>query len=378
MGYVRNTYGCHCFYGDSSFKRYNRSLGGDTLIFNYNSNNTYNCCGGSRGGFWGGLGMGLGMGFGNILGSFCGNMFGGFGNMFGGFGMGNMFGGFPSWGNFGNWGFGGTPAANNNTTTPSTPSTPSTTITSGLDKDNPKIEAFSKALDDTYGDGKANLDQTAYDKELAKLKDLKKGLDGVQDPSNKQWLNDLLGKLNALADEGTEIVDSLDDDAKPRKKGKDKDLSSITTGNNLGYIQTETGAFVTSATTLLKNLKAQGISDFTFEIKGAYDEKIKDLVANSDQSVEYDATSNSFKSIKFKTASGISLSYSPVEIPAGNRLHGTDAYVMQSATGNKQSYTLMAYVKDKDPATGKATIVLVLDQNTASAPDLNQIGVKDQ
>ena len=119
MGYVRNTYGCHCFYGDSSFKRYNRALGGDTLIFNYNSNNTYNCCGGHGGGFWGGLGMGLGMGFGNFLGGFCGNLFGGFGNMFGGFGMGNMFGGFPSWGGFGNWGFGGTPAAssNNNTKT---------------------------------------------------------------------------------------------------------------------------------------------------------------------------------------------------------------------------------------------------------------------
>ncbi len=85
MGYVRNTYGCHCFYGDSSFKRYNRAALGDTFIFNYNSNNTYNCCGGHRGGFWGGLGLGLGMGFGNLLGGFCGNLFGGFGNMFGGF-----------------------------------------------------------------------------------------------------------------------------------------------------------------------------------------------------------------------------------------------------------------------------------------------------
>lgn len=130
MGYVRNTYGCHCFYGDSSFKRYNRAALGDTFIFNYNSNNTYNCCGGHGGGFWGGLGMGLGMGFGNFLGGFCGNlfggfgnMFGGFGNMFGGFGMGNMFGGFgfPSF-NFGNWGFGGTPAASssNNTSTTKT------------------------------------------------------------------------------------------------------------------------------------------------------------------------------------------------------------------------------------------------------------------
>ncbi len=114
MGYVRNTYGCHCFYGDSSFKRYNRAALGDTFIFNYNSNNTYNCCGGRRGGFWGGLGLGLGMGFGNLLGGLCG----GLGNMFGGFGMGNMFGGFPSFGGFGNWGFGGTPAAS--TVKPST------------------------------------------------------------------------------------------------------------------------------------------------------------------------------------------------------------------------------------------------------------------
>ncbi len=165
MGYVRNTYGCHCFYGDSSFKRYNRAALGDTFIFNYNSNNTYNCCGGQRGGFWGGLGLGLGMGFGNLLGGFCGNLFGGFGNMFGGFG-------FPSF-NFGNWGFGGTPAvsSNNNTST-----TKTVTVEKMVDdEDTAKLAQINDKIND-YG---TKLASGAMKPDAKEISDLMTELEGL-------------------------------------------------------------------------------------------------------------------------------------------------------------------------------------------------------
>ena len=106
--YVKQNFGCHCFYNDSAFKRYNRAhMGGDTLIFNYYGNSCgggympATCgCGffGGLKGFWGGLGAGLGMGLMNfgmgLLNGWMGNLFGGCG-----------FGGFGGFGNFG--GFGG-------------------------------------------------------------------------------------------------------------------------------------------------------------------------------------------------------------------------------------------------------------------------------
>lgn len=197
MGYVRNTYGCHCFYGDSSFKRYNRALGGDTLIFNYNSNNSYNCCGGSRGGFWGGLGMGLGMGVGNFLGGLCGNLFGGFGNMFGGFGMGNMFGGFPSWGGFGNWGFGGTPSTTTSSTTPTT-----TTTVTKTNKDYEPLKDLSKEVDALNAKIEAGTaTQGEIDALIAKLQPYADGknLDGVQDDIDKKFAQDAIARLKKLS-----------------------------------------------------------------------------------------------------------------------------------------------------------------------------------
>ncbi len=229
MGYVRNTFGCHCFYGDSSFKRYNRALGGDTLIFNYNSNNTYNCCGGSRGGFWGGLGMGLGMGFGNFLGGLCGNMFGGFGNMFGGFGMGNMFGGFPSWGGFGNWGFGGTPAAssNNNTTT-------TTNTVTKENKDYLPLKDLSKEVDALNAKIEAGTaTQTEIDALVAKLQPYADGknLDGVQDDTDKKFAQDAIDRLKKLSGTestpGTEVSDIPTSKAEAEAKLKEMDGAAL-------------------------------------------------------------------------------------------------------------------------------------------------------
>lgn len=198
MGYVRNTYGCHCFYGDSSFKRYNRAALGDTFIFNYNSNNTYNCCGGRRGGFWGGLGLGLGMGFGNLLGGLCG----GLGNMFGGFGMGNMFGGFPSFGGFGNWGFGGTPAAST-----VKPSTKTVTVEKEVVKEVEKTNADLTDIDALSGKVAAALEKnkqgTLTQNDIDTLKGeiqakLEGKFDGIQDELDKELLSKELRKLDAI------------------------------------------------------------------------------------------------------------------------------------------------------------------------------------
>ena len=109
--YIKQNYGCHCFYNDSSFKRYNRfHTGGDTLIFNFGSGCGCNGFMSTCGNMWRGLGnsfgsnflYGLGMGIGNWLGGCWGGMtnwlggcWGGMTNWFGGcYGaMDNMFGG---------------------------------------------------------------------------------------------------------------------------------------------------------------------------------------------------------------------------------------------------------------------------------------------
>ena len=212
MGYVRNTYGCHCFYGDSSFKRYNRAALGDTFIFNYNSNNTYNCCGGQRGGFWGGFGMGLGMGFGNLFGGLFGGMMNGFGNMFGGFGMGNMFGGFPSFGGFGNWGFGGTPAAST-----VKPSTKTVTVEKEVKTPNADHQAISdlgkKYSDLLAGIKNGTIKPDEIEGKVAALKAevaAKRGTgdafvgDGIQDEIDTQDLDNLLKNLDNLVTKGSD------------------------------------------------------------------------------------------------------------------------------------------------------------------------------
>jgi len=97
LRYVKVNYGDHCFYNDSSFKRYNRAhLGGDTLIFNF-----FNGCGcggympatcgcgfwGGLRGFWGGLGAGLGMG---LMGMGMNMLCGWLGGLMGGCGGGSQ------------------------------------------------------------------------------------------------------------------------------------------------------------------------------------------------------------------------------------------------------------------------------------------------
>lgn len=109
--YVKQNLGCHCFYNDSSFKRYNRfHTGSGNLIFNFGSgcgcNNFMTTCGSMWRGignsfgsnFLYGLGIGLGnwlsgccIGFGNWLGGCWGGMTGWLGGCYGA--MGNMFGG---------------------------------------------------------------------------------------------------------------------------------------------------------------------------------------------------------------------------------------------------------------------------------------------
>lgn len=201
MGYVRNTYGCHCFYGDSAFKRYNRASIGDTVIFNYNSNNRYSCCGGHGGGFWNGLGTGIGMGFGNLL----GGLFGGFGNMFGGFGMCNMFGGFPSWGGFGmpSWfGFGSTPSSAKS----DTPSSPASTIkTVTVNKENAdladmrrlsgEVADLIKKLHDNPNEVTQDDINTLKNKIQTKLNG---SFDGIEDDIDKDLLSKELQKLDNL------------------------------------------------------------------------------------------------------------------------------------------------------------------------------------
>ena len=91
---VRKLYGDNCFYADNSWKRYQRHLGGDTLIFNFGNSccNSYSlgCCGG--GSFWGGFGTGIGYGIANLFGGFMNSFVSmPFMNMFGGGMFGNMF-----------------------------------------------------------------------------------------------------------------------------------------------------------------------------------------------------------------------------------------------------------------------------------------------
>ncbi len=236
MGYVRNTYGCHCYYGDSAFKRYNRASIGDTVIFNYNSNNRFGCCGGHGGSFWNGLGLGVGMGFGNMLGGLLGgfgNMFGGFGmcNMFGGFG--NMFGGFPSWGGFGmpSWfGFGGTPSSTT-TGAASTASTPSSTVkTVTVEKPQPDadidgITALSQEVGNLIQKIKSNPNEVTQD-EIDALKNkindrLNGSFDGVDDEADKKLLSAELQKLDNL------VLN------KPEKSDLDGILDKINGNNNL-------------------------------------------------------------------------------------------------------------------------------------------------
>ncbi len=240
MGYVRSNYGCHCFYGDSSFKRYNRAMGGDTLIFNYNSNNTYNCCSGNRGGFWGGLGLGIGMGFGNLLGGLCGNLFGG---------MGNMFGGFPSFGGFGNWGFGGTPAASKASSAPSTTSAATT----------------SAATTQTITVAKENADYAPINRLEERLYNL------VKDPNRKPadidaLINEVDAKIKEYENNGNkfdEIQDAEDigrlrkfkqhlDDLKAGNVPNDE---SLTAGNEFGI-----DGLSPEDLTTLRNLKIRVIN----------------------------------------------------------------------------------------------------------------------
>ena len=92
--YVKQNYGCHCFYNDSSLKRYERyHNSGNNLIFNFGASN-YGSCMPTCCGFLGGMSNW----FGGLWGGMC-NMFGGFGNWFGGCcsGIGNWFGGLGSW-----------------------------------------------------------------------------------------------------------------------------------------------------------------------------------------------------------------------------------------------------------------------------------------
>lgn len=191
MGYVKNNYGCHCFYGDSAFKRYNRAAIGDTVIFNYNSNNTYNgCCGGRRGGgFWGGIGMGLGMGLGNL-----------FGGLFGGAGFGgNMFSsmGMPFGAGFGNWGFGGaSPAAarvNNNT---QSAVTTKTLVDKDYDSIN-KLDAKADNLINKLANDAASVPDEDIDKLVAELQEKRKSenLDNINDLQNQAHIDAIIARL---------------------------------------------------------------------------------------------------------------------------------------------------------------------------------------
>lgn len=202
MGYVRNTYGCHCYYGDNAFKRYNRAAIGDTVIFNYNSNNTYNCCGGHGGGFLKGLGLGIGIGFGKSLGDWCGGLFGGFSNIYGGFERCNMFGGFPSWGGFGmpSWfGLGG------KQTTSQTNPTASTVQTVTVDKTNAdlaNIQSLSGEVADLIEKLHDNPNEVTQD-DINTLKNkiqtkLNGSFDGIQDDQDKDLLSKELKKLDNL------------------------------------------------------------------------------------------------------------------------------------------------------------------------------------
>lgn len=292
MGYVRNTYGCHCFYGDSSFKRYNRALGGDTLIFNYNSNNTYNCCGGHGGGFWGGLGMGLGMGFGNFLGGFCGNLFGGFGNMFGGFGMGNMFGGFPSWGGFGNWGFGGTPAASSNNNT----STTKTVTVTKENKDHEEINKLSKEVADLIAkNNQGTASKADIDALKAKIQAKLDGtFDGIQDDLDKSDLSAELRKLDNIVigkpdtSDLTVIINRIDGDL------SDDDISALIAG--FDKLDDDQKAKVkTRLIALLKGLERTGGG---YKVPRDYSSLLKlELLSKLDPSIEvyvenYDSASD--------------------------------------------------------------------------------------
>ena len=148
-GYVRNRFGCNCFYGDSSFKRYNRAHG-DTVIFqNYYGNNNHCCGGGRRVGFWGGFGAVLGFGLGNMV-------MGGL-NMLGGWlGLGNggyMGGGYSTpWGGSygGGWqtGNNGYNTGWNNNRTNSTTTNNSTTTPQKENIDTDKISNFLTEIDE--------------------------------------------------------------------------------------------------------------------------------------------------------------------------------------------------------------------------------------
>ena len=185
------------------------------------------CCSGGVG-FWGGFGQGIGLGISNLFsGLFGGGMFGG--GMFGGglfYNNGIFGGGYNPWARTNN----NTQNTNNNN------SNSNTTNSSSLDKDNPKISELSKEI------GKLNdkdkLSQTDYDKQLKKIKDLAKDLDGVQDDCNKQWLGDLLRQLNGHAGDGVNIANSLDDlladKTEPKKKIKDNPEATNDVGGSNG------------------------------------------------------------------------------------------------------------------------------------------------
>lgn len=207
-GYVRNRFGCNCFYGDSSFKRYNRAHG-DTVIFNYNWGNNGHCCGGTaKTGFWGGLGFGAGLGLGTGLMNMLGGWLG-FGN--GGFSMNGLFGGmnFP-WGGASGGGFWGANNGWNNgwnsnrtTTTTSETTTPSRNRKADdagkdgkLDIDNPKFATITAKIKELLG--KTNVTQAEIDAVNKELDDALKNTDGIQSEKDKETYNNLKGILNTI------------------------------------------------------------------------------------------------------------------------------------------------------------------------------------
>ena len=221
-GYVRNRFGCNCFYGDSSFKRYNRAHG-DTVIFNYNWGNNGHCCGGTaKTGFWGGLGFGAGLGFGtglmNMLGGWLGfgnggfsmnGLFGGMSFPWGGATGGGWWGGNAGWGNGQNngWNNGNNSKTNTNTTNKTTESTTpnrnrqadgadGTGANGKLNIDNPKFATIStKILELSRKTNPTLTEIKALEKELD---DALNGADDIQTEDDKTVYNSLKGWLGDI------------------------------------------------------------------------------------------------------------------------------------------------------------------------------------
>lgn len=223
----RASYGDNCFFRDSSWKRYQRHLHGDTVIFNYNSGiqcENYNGGFGFGGGFWGNLGAGLGMGLGNWL-------MGGL-DMFGGLGGAGMWNFASPWGG-GSLG-GGARRSSRNSDGDNDASVRSNRRNKKAkdDIDNPKIADFLTRINDLNKDN-INAEYPKLKEEIEKAKNDTDDLNKEHDLKSYDNLLKALETAKTTAQKGgTTTIDgnavvSIYPDDKMKIKLGDNDINSV-------------------------------------------------------------------------------------------------------------------------------------------------------